>query len=114
VDVGERVEIGGDEFHVRGHTDGAEDAPADRAEERLGELRVRERRDLLRELGVDAPPERPLERLRAERVAQLGDGAIDPAVVELDALDRIVLAAARVAGVEAQRRTPRISRNSAL
>ena len=46
-------------------------------------------------------PERALVRVLAEPVAHERDGAVDELVVELDALDRVALAAAPVARLEA-------------
>src|SRR5213080_4968418 len=54
-----------------------------------------------------APPERALERARAEPLAQFRDRLVHEALVEPDALDGVLLARAQVAAVEAQRRAAR-------
>src|SRR5439155_794452 len=78
-----------------------------RAEEGLGELRIRLLGDPRREGAADAPPERALERARAEPLAQFRDRLVHEALVEPDALDGVLLARAQVAAVEGQRRAAR-------
>src|SRR5215475_5486599 len=103
MDVGKRIEVGGDELDIGRNADGAEEPAADRAEEGFGELRVGQRHDLRGELGASLLPEAPLGCLGTEREAQRGDGLVDVLVVQLDALDRIPLDPLPVARVEALR-----------
>src|SRR5579863_5236005 len=102
MNVGERIEGGRDELDVRGDPHGAEQAAGDRAEEGLGELRVRKTRNERGELAPDPPPALAIERRGPERGAQLRDRLVYEAVIELDALDRVALTALPVAAVEAQ------------
>ena len=100
VDVGERVEVERDEFDRGIDADRAESAPRDRAEEGLRELVVGQRIDDLGEAALDGRPDRALVDVVAEPVPHQLDRAVDVAVVEVDALDRVLLAAAPVAVLE--------------
>src|SRR5262249_20945364 len=96
-----------DELDVGRDADGAEQPAADGAEEGLGELRVGERHDLCGELAANLLPQAAVGGVPPELEAQRGNGLVDVLVVQLDALDRIALAALPVARVEALRRTAR-------
>ena len=110
----ERVEVGGDELDVGRDAHRAEEAPAHGAEEGLGEFRVGKLGDERGELAADPAPALALERLGAKRGAQLGDRLRHEAVVELDALHRVALAAfqSRLSKRSGARRV--MARNSAL
>jgi hypothetical protein len=103
----ERIEVERDELDGRVDTDRAEGLARDRAEERLRELVVGERVDDLVESPLDARPDRAFVHVLAEPVPHQLDAAGDVLVVELDALDRVLLAAAPVAFLESLRRAAR-------
>ena len=63
----------GREFDVVGRTDGAEQAAGDRTEERAVERRVRVAGDVVGIAIANRPPQRPIEHLFAEEIAQLQD-----------------------------------------
>ena len=84
--------------------DGAEGLARDRAEERLGKLAVGQRVDHLVEPPLDARPDGALVHFVAEARAHQLDACPDVLLVQLDALDRVLLAAAPVALLEALRR----------
>ena len=107
-DRAHRIQVERDELDRGVDADRAEGAARDGVEEGLVELQVRQLVDQLGKAALDAAPERALGRiLAAEPLAHVRDGAIDALVVELDTLDRIALAAAPVALLEALRRAPR-------
>ncbi len=103
----DRIEIEREEFDGSVDAYGAEGLARDRAEERLGELAVGQRIDDLVEPPLDARPERALVHLVAEAAAHELDAARDVLLVELDALDCVLLAAAPVALLEPLRRAAR-------
>src|SRR6202022_3585010 len=99
--VRQRLQVGGDKLDVRCDAHRAEQPAADGAEEGLGELRVRQFRDPCGERAMDLPPQVAIQCLRPEPEANLRDRLVYEAVVESDALDGVLLAAAPVACVEA-------------
>src|SRR6185436_17731883 len=99
-DRADRIQIERDEFDRRIDTNRAEGAPRDRVEEGLVELQVRQLIDQLGEAALDAAPQRALDRVFAEPLAHVRDGAIDALVIELDTLDSIALAATPIARLE--------------
>jgi hypothetical protein len=101
--AGKRVQIRRDELDFGGNADRAEQPARDRAEEGLAELFVCEAGDLIREQRADRDPEFAVQRPLAEPQLQFGDRDVDPAVIEVDALDGIALAAFPVARLEALR-----------
>ena len=107
VDAGQGVEIERDEFDRGIDADRAEGPARHRAEERLRELVVRQRIDDLREPPLDRRPDGALAHVFAEPVTHHLDGAVDVAVVEIDPLDRVLLAAAPVPVLEALARALR-------
>ncbi len=100
-DVRERVEVERHELDRRVDAHGAEGLPRDRAEERLREVVVRQRVDDLGEAALDARPDRALVHVLAEHAVHDLDRAVHVLRVQPDALDRVALAAAPVAFLEA-------------
>ena len=106
-DAAERVEVEREEFDGRVDADRAERLARDRAEVRLLEFGVGQRVDDLGVAALDARPDRPLVDLVAEPAPHQLDAAVDVSRVKPDALDRIALAAAPVALLEALARALR-------
>ena len=93
----QRVQVGGHELDVRGHADGAEQLARDRAEERLAELVVRQAFRQIGEVPLDVGPQRPVAYVLAQRDFEIGHCGLHAPFVQLDALDRVLVAAGPVA-----------------
>ncbi len=95
-----RLDVEGDEFDRRIHAAGLEEAPGEGIEESLVQLAVEQRRDRFRVGGMHRRPQRAIAvafaQARFQRVAGFGNAA----VVQLDALERVVACAAPVAALE--------------
>ena len=102
----ERIEVDRRELDALIDADRAEQPPRNGAEEGPCERRVRQSRAALQEPIPQQTPQITVGRLATEHRAHLGDGAIDPKIVEIDALDRVLLAAVPVAGLETRLRSP--------
>ena len=102
----ERVEVDRCELDALIDADRAEEPPRNGAEERPCERRVGQPGAALQEPITQQTPQIAVGGLVAVRRAHLGDGAIDPEIVEIDALDRVLLAAVPVAGLETRLRSP--------
>ena len=89
----QRVELQGEELDVRIDADRAEQAPGDRAEESLQELRVGVGGDAARVVRLDLVPERGVERRLAEAPPDFRDGLVDHRRIELEPLDDVGLRA---------------------
>ena len=102
-----RIQIRGNELDVGGNADGTEELAGHRTEEGLAELAVRQAVDQVGEVPLDLDPEVASAHIFAQCQLERLDGLADALVVQIDALDRILLRRVPVPRREALGRAPR-------
>ena len=102
----ERIEVDRRELDALIDAHRAEQPARNRAEEGPCERRVGQSRAALQESISQQAPESAIGGVVTESRSHPGDGTIDPEIVEVDALDRVLLAAMPVTRLETRLRTP--------